>query len=114
MASLQGYTHFSHKDDKCKLGSEAECMPTTSNYGWATYEIQMSDCTTNSPTDVETTTTCVGEEETITICTSDEGCRCGSWDHDEDSLTYSDCEQMASLQGYTHFSHKDDKCKLGS
>ena len=50
----------------------------------------------------------------ITICTSDEGCRCGSWDHDEDSLTYSDCEQMASLQGYTHFSHKDDKCHMGS
>ena len=49
-----GYDYFSVKDDKCRFGSAAECTPTQGSYGWATYEIEFTDCTTT--TDVYTTT----------------------------------------------------------
>jgi hypothetical protein len=115
-----GYDYFSVKDDKCRFGSAAECTPTQDSYGWSTYEIEFTDCTTNSPsgtpTDDATTTTCVGEEEVITICSpgTDDDCRCVNPDFEDTGMSYNECEQMASIQGYTHFSVKDDKCRFGS
>ena len=48
------YSHFSVKENKCRAGLQVECMPTTDNYGWETYEWEMDDCETPAP---PTTTT---------------------------------------------------------
>jgi len=51
LAESFGFEYFSLKDDKCRVATEAECLPhTTGNYGWTTYQLADEATTTDEPT----------------------------------------------------------------